>query len=296
MNNNKNGSKGFSGLSSMVSDVDTALEEVAEVQTQQVKAEQPDQRGSASAAPSKPEVAATDEASTPAAPTPQEKGNPVAHWLVGGIVIVTILAAFASSQKGPEPTPAGATPAPADTTASYTPPPPPPPPDPVVAPAPVPASPLVPEVAVRPSEVKPPVGTANVLTIYQIRYCVAEKIRMEAGQRAMDRTSANAIESYNAAVRDFNSRCASFQYHGNDVETARAEVEGFRGEIEIEAMARFRSIPEPATIANPGLYSQPVDRSPYGAAASGSSRYNTTSRVPRYTTTDSEDETEEKEE
>lgn len=203
---NKSGSKGFSGLSSMVSDVDAALEEVAEVQTQHTKEAQRPRRANASTAQARHQEEVVEEATTPATPTPPlNKGNPATNWLLGGLVIVLIAVFYMSSQKGPHTTPTVATSAPVDASAGYTPPTYTPPTytqptytPPVYAPP----APVVPEVAVRPSEVMPPSGRGLTLSLPQIRYCVAESMRLDAGMRITDRASDRAIAVYNTAVED----------------------------------------------------------------------------------------------
>ncbi|WP_042876608.1 hypothetical protein [Cupriavidus necator] len=294
----KNGNKGFAGLSSMISDVDAALADVASSQPERSGSSDSASRGKASTVPPKAEtVHAPEESSSAALPASagQKSGSSVGNWVLAGIAIAVIVLAYALSPKDHEPTTVASS-ASADPAPTYTPQESPPPPGPVIA-EPTPPALVVPEVATRPTEVKPAVGSNNVLSLAEIRYCAAEKIRLDAGERLTDRSNQLAIQTYNTGVMDFNSRCGSFRYHGNDVVTAKAEVEQFRGEIEVEAMVRFRSsAPEPAPSAQQALYGQPFDRNQYGAAATPSSRYSNTSRLPQYSTTEVEEVEEDEEE
>ena len=58
---------------------------------------------------------------------------------------------------------------------------------------------------------KPSVGTSNVLSIQEIRYCVREKIRIEAIRNIL---SNSLIDKYNKIVNDYNSRCGRYKYYG----------------------------------------------------------------------------------
>lgn len=88
-------------------------------------------------------------------------------------------------------------------------------------------------------EVKPPVQSGQVLTPEQIRYCLAETIRIEAIDRLLDRTSEASVELFNTALRDWNSRCGSFRYLEGDLAAARAEVEPRRSILETAGRQRY---------------------------------------------------------
>jgi hypothetical protein len=78
-----------------------------------------------------------------------------------------------------------------------------------------------------------------VLSVAEIRYCVAEDIRMEAADGLIDTYDGGAVDRWNALADDYNSRCGQFQYYGGDLETARRELAPFREEIRAEGRARF---------------------------------------------------------
>jgi hypothetical protein len=64
----------------------------------------------------------------------------------------------------------------------------------------------------RPVESQPPVGQNTVLSTAQIRYCLAEDIRMDGAKAAVNNYIDSDVERFNAMVADYNSRCGSFRY------------------------------------------------------------------------------------
>lgn len=104
------------------------------------------------------------------------------------------------------------------------------------------------QVPSRPTEVLPPVGKGLTLDPGQIRYCVAEGIRIDSSKRVVDKTSELQITTFNKIVENYNSRCAQFRYRNGSLEEAKAAVEPYRKEIESEGVMRMvrsaaRSIP-----------------------------------------------------
>src|SRR3546814_1009207 len=63
-----------------------------------------------------------------------------------------------------------------------------------------------------PTGSKPPVGQNLVLSSEQIRYCLAEDIRMDGAKSAINNYSDYDVDRFNAMVADYNSRCGSFRY------------------------------------------------------------------------------------
>ncbi|KAI3592070.1 hypothetical protein D9X30_2955 (plasmid) [Cupriavidus sp. U2] len=300
---NNSGKKGFGGLSSLVSDIESTLAEVSTAQPEQTgsKAE----RGAGTTtAPLKGELpSAGEDAGGASSPTPaKEKTGSVAGWYVA-ILAIALIFVFSKLIEDRDAQVAAKAPV-EDAVRAETAVPAPPPahtrptPVPAVVETAPPKPAVLPPVQTRPSEVKPPVGSNNVLSVAEIRYCEAEKIRLDTGEKVTDRYSQAAIRTFNAAVTDFNSRCGSFRYHGNDVLTARSDISQYRGEIEIEAMVKFRSTP-PESVPNvqpSNVYSRPYGNSRYDTASPSSTYGNASTRTPRYGVTADDDEEEEKEE
>ena len=90
------------------------------------------------------------------------------------------------------------------------------------------------------SEAEPLGGENQVLSRPQIRYCLAEAIRIEGARKAMDRANPSQIEKFNTMVDDYYYRCGSFRREGSTYQRLQAEIETRRTEIEQSGAARFR--------------------------------------------------------
>lgn len=144
-------------------------------------------------------------------------------WVIGGGVAFLAAAVwFGGSKREEVPT--------TSTANAYAPPEPPA----FVAPALV----APPPASVLPSESRPSVGTGMVLSDDQIRYCLSETIRIDTWQAAVDQYSTNAVDSFNRAVGDFNSRCSNFKYRRGALERVRVEVEERRAALQKEGRGR----------------------------------------------------------
>jgi hypothetical protein len=73
----------------------------------------------------------------------------------------------------------------------------------------------------------------------QIRYCIAEKIRIEAAREVLNAEDGTDVERFNGMVNDINGRCKSYKYYGNDLEIAQRDVEQRRGSLETQGKRRF---------------------------------------------------------
>ena len=82
---------------------------------------------------------------------------------------------------------------------------------------------------------KPPVGTNNVLSVPQIRWCVREGIRLETMRDIIN--SNDGINEFNRLVEDDNRRCRSYRYNRSSLEQAQREVEANRNQIVSEAVS-----------------------------------------------------------
>lgn len=216
----KDPGKGFAGLSSMVSDVDGTLLPPAQ------KPQAPKQPEPAGTAPATP-----DSSQRPYQAPPQPTGGSGAgKWLLGVGAVVGVL--WLAAQSGDK----TSAPAPAYTPSE--------PPRSAAVPSPTWQPPVVtPPPPSRPVEDRPPVGTGIVLSNSQIRYCLAEDIRMTAAKSVISGYNEADVDRFNGMVADYNSRCSSFKYRRGSLESVRAEVEGTRAELEAEGRGRFRQEP-----------------------------------------------------
>ena len=91
----------------------------------------------------------------------------------------------------------------------------------------------------RPQESMPPVGQDLVFSTAQIRYCLAEDIRMESAKSALNNYIGSDVEYFNAKVADYNSRCGHFRYRRGALESARRDIEPYRSQLQTEGKNIF---------------------------------------------------------
>jgi len=96
-----------------------------------------------------------------------------------------------------------------------------------------------PQAPSRPVEDRPPIGRNIVLSTAQIRYCLAEKIRLEAAESVINKRVHSDVVSFNSYIEDYNSRCAEFRYREGTLESARRDIEPHRSELGNEGRSRF---------------------------------------------------------
>lgn len=221
--NKKDESRGFAGLSSLVSDVDMSPPPAA-------KKEPTNNTSGASSSPPPP-------ASQTAQPQPQPRQEQTyqeppqpssassgGKWVLSIAAVIGVLWLIGQSNK-PAISPAPTYSPPAQSTApSYSP-------------------PARPQVPARPAESQPPVGRNVVLSTAQIRYCLAEDIRMDGAKAAVNNHIDADVDRFNAIVADYNSRCGSFRYRSGALETARRDIEPYRGQLQAEGRNRFARSP-----------------------------------------------------
>ena len=238
--------KGFAGLSSMVSDVDSTLKN-AQKHTQEAPSTQSTRK------PPAPETAVHESRSEPETQTYQQPAPPpdsssTGKWLLGiGAVFGVLWLAAQPDDKG------------SSNTSSYP------------RPQPSASAPLAPnsqppagqtQTPGRPTEQRPSVGQNNVLTIAQIRYCLAEEIRLDAAGPTISSYDHSEVDRFNGYIGDYNSRCSAYRYRDGTLERARREIEPYRRQLAAEGRERFargstsaprgsttRSLPDPTVRA-----------------------------------------------
>lgn len=235
--NPKKAGKGFAGLSTMVSDVDATIETHAASDTSAARAPAAGSTGR----PLTTRTADDQEPRQYADPSPPSSGGASGlNWILGVAAVLGAIWLFSESSKKPSTRPTTSYSDPAPTTNA--------------APAPraMPAAP--PPAASRPSrltEEKPPPGRNNVLGVAEIRYCLAEDIRMEAAKPVVNDFIDADIDRFNAMVEDFNSRCGSFKYRKGALESARSDVEAMRSTLQSEGRRRFQTTTSGTTDDDP---------------------------------------------
>ncbi|MEO8627899.1 MAG: TonB family protein [Betaproteobacteria bacterium] len=88
-------------------------------------------------------------------------------------------------------------------------------------------------------EQKPPSGKGLVLSESQVRYCLAQIIRIDAVRPVLDPYEKAQVDYFNQVVADYNGRCASYRYRGDTLEREKAPIEANRVKIEIAARTEY---------------------------------------------------------
>ncbi len=81
-------------------------------------------------------------------------------------------------------------------------------------------------------EVAPSYG-GGALTLPQLRYCIRQGERLNAARSMVE--SYQQQNNFNAAITDYNTRCGSFQYDRQDIETVRSELDQVRDQLNADA-------------------------------------------------------------
>ena len=238
-NQKKGEGKGFAGLSSLVSDVDTTLPPPAPKKEPAAAAPS---AGRPASQPSQPQPSQRQTYQEPAQPSSGDSSG--GKWVLGIAAVIGVLWLIGESNKTTTTSPAPAYSPPAQ---NYSP-------------------PTQPQAPSRPTESKPPVGQDLVFSREQIRYCLAEDIRMDGAKSAVNNYIDSDVDRFNAMVADYNSRCGSFRYRTGALESARRDVEPYRSQLQSEGRSRFAraatgslSTPAPARPA-PGATVQAIQR------------------------------------
>ena len=208
--------KGFAGLSSLVSNVDTTPP--PPIPKKEPAAPGPSaSRPATQATQTKPQPRQTYQQP----PTQSSQGSSGGKWLLGIAAVIGVLWLIGQFNKHTM-APVSAYSAPAQTaTPIYS------------------QSPDVPEAPSRPQESMPTVGQDLVFSMAQIRYCLAEDIRMEGAKSALNNYIDLDVDRFNAMVADYNSRCGSFRYRSGALESARRDIEPYRSLFQNEGRSRF---------------------------------------------------------
>ena len=241
---NKGEDKGFAGLSSLVSDVDTTLPPPSPNKEPAAAAPSAGRPGSQ---PAQPQPSQRQTYQEPAQPS--SGGSSGGKWVLGIAAVIGVLWLIGQSNKTTTSSPAPAYSPPAQSTApSYSP----------------PAQPQAPS---RPTESKPPVGRDLVFSRDQIRYCLAEDIRMDGGKSVLNNYRDYDVDRFNAMVADYNSRCGSFRYRSGALEGARRDIEPYRSQLQAEGRSRFAR-PSTGSLSTPA----PSRSNPNTAVSNAQSR------------------------
>ena len=85
----------------------------------------------------------------------------------------------------------------------------------------------------------PPVGNGLVLTSEQIRYCVYEDRRIKGAEKVVNSYNQWSVDTFNAMVEDYNSRCGHYQYRQGALTPIEREADQIRTQLEQEGRERL---------------------------------------------------------
>lgn len=112
----------------------------------------------------------------------------------------------------------------------------------------------------------PPVGNGLVLSHNQMRYCLSEEVRLGVIKDVINSNSEFEIDSFNAAVNYYNSRCSSYKYPQGLLESVQREVSLNHSTLVVEGLRTLerwrRQAAQHVNIDPSVTESPPVEKSP----------------------------------
>lgn len=95
----------------------------------------------------------------------------------------------------------------------------------------------------------PRTGRYQILSVAELRWCMREDIRLEVLEA---RHAASDLTRFHEAVGNYNLRCTQFKYRGNDLATARRDIDAARSWIVAETLAEALNTGGGDELAAPG--------------------------------------------
>jgi len=97
-----------------------------------------------------------------------------------------------------------------------------------------PATPAGPGAEAAPTEILPPLqGVGQLLSLEEVRYCVFQGRRLAFLRNEV--VSNDSVRRFNTLLADFNSRCKSFRYEGDALQSANKEADARRDQLKADA-------------------------------------------------------------
>jgi len=83
-------------------------------------------------------------------------------------------------------------------------------------------------------------GQGLALDEPEVRYCLAQKIRIEGVRSVINNYSQDQVDRFNQLIDQYNSRCSSYRYKQSIMDRVRPEVENRRGILFLEGQNLLR--------------------------------------------------------
>lgn len=229
-NDNDNDKKGFSGLTALVSDlngIDELKKPASKTKEKPETAQQLPRPRKKSASPEKEQKTTNTHTTIKTSNTRSDDRSTLGKWLLGIFAVVVFISIIFDANKDIK-------------KSSYSP----PSPSKNRSYPQASSSPKIDIPSVKQSSKlhysMPSVGTNNVLSVSEIRWCIKEGIRIEA-MRGVFVTN-EGIDELNLMVNVYNSRCGSYRYGQGSQSRAENDVEPYHGQIIADAIEEAREI------------------------------------------------------
>ena len=95
-------------------------------------------------------------------------------------------------------------------------------------------------------EEKPRINAGFTLTENEIRYCLAQEIRIGGWQKTVASDNHESVAAFNAQVGDYNSRCSRFKYIDGALQRVQAEVNSRYMSLDIDGRMHRGPRPPPS--------------------------------------------------
>lgn len=94
-------------------------------------------------------------------------------------------------------------------------------------------------------EEKPAIGSGIALNDNEIRYCKAQKIRLDGWEKTIDNYVHESVAAFNAQVEDYNARCGHFKYREGALQRVETEVNSRASYLEVDGRLHRGPNPPP---------------------------------------------------
>lgn len=80
----------------------------------------------------------------------------------------------------------------------------------------------------------PPIGSGNILSVAEIRYCLALQQRLEGAKPVVNTYDQGQVDRFNAMVDDYNGRCKDSHQYADDFEQAKRDMTPFSDQLQAQ--------------------------------------------------------------
>jgi len=96
------------------------------------------------------------------------------------------------------------------------------------------------------STVTKPSTSDLILGVNELRWCLSQRVRLQAARAAVDHNDNDQIDRFNALLADFRPRCVEYRYRKRDMEVAEGDVAQWTERLKAEGVRLVASEPTTA--------------------------------------------------